>query len=253
MAAQTPVRPSATPAPGPSCARSANSVSLRVANVVQSLDGDARAVFGTVYPSTATQAATAAEAIQSLRDRPVIQTVRNAPVGSVLVALDRARLVKLATSHDAVIELVHAVRPPPEIRSPSAPRPHLTGGTAPSPPSCPLPCQGHTNPCLPRATGPSDSLAGPPRPKRRARSTASTTPPHHTCARHASTDAGQIRPCTNDRRSDRRTTRGARSSAVQLSLLRAWRRLPRRRVPLARRCGLPFTAHTDHPIRRGPS
>jgi len=80
-----------------------------VANVLQSLDGDARAVFDTVYPSTATQAVTVAEAVQSLRDRPVIQTVRNAPVGSVLVALDRARLVKLAASHDAVIELVHAV------------------------------------------------------------------------------------------------------------------------------------------------
>ena len=35
--------------------------------------------------------------------------MRNSPVGSVLVALDRARLVKLAESHDAVIELVHAV------------------------------------------------------------------------------------------------------------------------------------------------
>jgi hypothetical protein len=61
----------------------------------------------------------------------------------------------------------------------------------------------HTSPCFPRATGPSESIAGPPRPKRRARSTASTTPPHHRCAPHARTDASQIRPCTDDLRPDR--------------------------------------------------
>lgn len=82
---------------------------LRVANVVQNLDGDARAVFDTVYPSSASQATAAEEAARSLRDRPAIQTVHNSPVGSVLVALDRTRLVNLAQSHDAVIELVHAV------------------------------------------------------------------------------------------------------------------------------------------------
>ena len=181
MAAQTPARPPATPAPRPSCARSANSVSLRVANVLQSLDGDARAVFGTVYPSTATQAATAAEAIHSLRDRPVIQTARNAPVGSVLVALDRARLVKLAASHDAVIELVHAVRPPPEMRSPSAPRPHLTGGKAPSPPSCPLPCQAAT-PIPAFLARPAHPTASPAR-RGRSAGPGRRHPPHHPTTR----------------------------------------------------------------------
>ena len=85
------------------------SYSLRVANVPQSLDGDARAVFDTVYPSSASQAAAAEEAARSLRGRPAAQTVFNAPVGSVLVALDRPRLVSLAESHDAVIELVYGV------------------------------------------------------------------------------------------------------------------------------------------------
>jgi uncharacterized membrane protein len=85
------------------------SYGLRVANVLQSLDGDARAVFNIVYPSSASQAAAGKEAARSLRGRPAVQTVHNSPVGSVLVALDRPRLVKLAESHDAVIELVYAV------------------------------------------------------------------------------------------------------------------------------------------------
>ena len=82
---------------------------LRVAHVLQSLDGDARAVFDIVYPSSASQAAAAEQAARSLRGGPPAQTVHHAPVGSVLVALDRPRLVNLAVSHDAVIELVHAV------------------------------------------------------------------------------------------------------------------------------------------------
>lgn len=82
---------------------------LRVANVLQSLDGDARAVFDIVYPSNAAQAAAAEEAARSLRGRPAVQTVHHSPVGSVLVALDRPSLVHLAESHDAVIELVYAV------------------------------------------------------------------------------------------------------------------------------------------------
>ena len=82
---------------------------LRVAAVLQRLDSDARAVFDIVYPSSASQAVAAEEAARSLRGRPAVQTVHNSPVGSVLVALDRPRLVNLAESHDAVIELAHAV------------------------------------------------------------------------------------------------------------------------------------------------
>jgi uncharacterized membrane protein len=85
------------------------SYGLRVAKVLQSLDGDARAVFDIVYPSSAAQAAAAEEAARSLRGRPAVQTLHHSPVGSVLVTLDRPRLVKLAESHDAVIQLVRAV------------------------------------------------------------------------------------------------------------------------------------------------
>ena len=94
---------------------------LRVAAVLQRLDSDARAVFDIVYPSSASQAAAAEEAARSLRDRPAVQTVHNSPVGSVLVALDRPRLVNLAESHDAVIELAHAVSTP--ATQPSQARP----------------------------------------------------------------------------------------------------------------------------------
>src|SRR5262245_40635063 len=48
-------------------------------------------------------------AAQSLRGRPAVRTVHISPVGSVLVTLDRPRLVSLAESHDAVIELVYLV------------------------------------------------------------------------------------------------------------------------------------------------
>src|SRR6266702_4293676 len=51
----------------------------------------------------------------------------------------------------------------------------------------------HTSPCLPRATGPSDSRAAPPRPKRRARSIASTRPPHHTRRAGPSRDGADSR------------------------------------------------------------
>ena len=69
---------------------------LRVAAVLQRLDSDARAVFDIVYPSSASQAVAAEEAARSLRGRPAVQTVHNSPVGSVLVAIDRPRLVNLA-------------------------------------------------------------------------------------------------------------------------------------------------------------
>ena len=85
------------------------SYGLRVAKVLQSLDGDARTVFDIVYPSSAAQAAAAEETARSLHGRVAVQTVRNSAVGSVLVTLDRPRLVNLAESHDAVIELAYAV------------------------------------------------------------------------------------------------------------------------------------------------
>ena len=66
-------------------------------------------MFDIVYPSSAAQAAAAEQAARSLRGRPAVQIVHNSPVGSVLVTLDRPRLVDLAESHDAVIELVYAV------------------------------------------------------------------------------------------------------------------------------------------------
>ena len=66
-------------------------------------------MFDAVYPSSASQAAAGEEAARSLRDRQVVQTVHNSRVGSVLVAIDRPRLVGLAESHDAVIELAYSV------------------------------------------------------------------------------------------------------------------------------------------------
>jgi uncharacterized membrane protein len=53
----------------------------RVAHVLQSLDGTARAVFDSVYPSSAAQAAAAEEVPRSLPGRPAVQTVHNSPVG----------------------------------------------------------------------------------------------------------------------------------------------------------------------------
>jgi uncharacterized membrane protein len=85
------------------------STGLRVASVVQSVDGDARKVFDVVYPSSASDAAAAEKSTRSLDRLTPVQTVRQGVVGSVVVALDRAGLANFAERHDGVIELVPAV------------------------------------------------------------------------------------------------------------------------------------------------
>lgn len=82
---------------------------LRVANVVQRVDREARAVFDTVYSSGSSEAATGQETIRSLRDSTPIQVVRQGDVGTILVSLDQRSLRRLAVEHDAVIELAAAV------------------------------------------------------------------------------------------------------------------------------------------------
>jgi uncharacterized membrane protein len=82
---------------------------LRVAHVVQRLDADGRNVFDAVYPSSATDAATAQQTTESLKGRTPIQTVLLRNVGQVVVALDRAAIVDLATRYDAVVRLVPAL------------------------------------------------------------------------------------------------------------------------------------------------
>jgi len=82
---------------------------LRVAHVVQVLDGDARKVFDAVYPASAADAATAQHTARALDGRTPVQTVSLGAVGQVVVALDRTGLVDLAVRHDAVIQLVPAI------------------------------------------------------------------------------------------------------------------------------------------------
>jgi len=82
---------------------------LRVANAVQNVDSEARVVFDAVYPSDGATAAAAIAAAQSLQGQTPIQTVHQGNVGSVLVALDRDDMARLATQHDAVIVLIPAV------------------------------------------------------------------------------------------------------------------------------------------------
>jgi uncharacterized membrane protein len=82
---------------------------LRVAHVVQAVDGEAREVFDAVYPDSASDAATAQETARSLAGRTPVQTVRIRGVGQVVVALDRAGFASLATKYDAVIQLVPAI------------------------------------------------------------------------------------------------------------------------------------------------
>jgi uncharacterized membrane protein len=82
---------------------------LRVAHVVQALDGDAREVFDAVYPASASDAATAQETARSLHGLTPVQTVSVGAVGQVVVALDRTGIADLAVRYDAVIRLVPAV------------------------------------------------------------------------------------------------------------------------------------------------
>jgi uncharacterized membrane protein len=82
---------------------------LRVAHVVQVVDGEAREVFDAVYPASASDAATAQKTARSLTGRTPVQTVSLGAVGQVVVALDRAGLADLAVRYDAVIQLVPAI------------------------------------------------------------------------------------------------------------------------------------------------
>ena len=85
------------------------SIGLRVAGVVQEVDGAARPVFDAVYPASASEAAGAEEAARSLNGLTPVQTIRQGLVGSVVEALDRPGIAKLAEQYDAVIELVPAI------------------------------------------------------------------------------------------------------------------------------------------------
>ena len=82
---------------------------LRVASVVQAVDGEARRVFDAVYPAGASDAAAAQKKAQSLDGLTPVQTVRLNGVGQVVVALDRVGGANLAHKYDAVIRLVPAV------------------------------------------------------------------------------------------------------------------------------------------------
>lgn len=79
---------------------------LRVACAVQAVNGEARQAFDAVYPVTASGDAAGPETARSLDGVTPVQTVRQGLVGSVVVALDRVGLARIAEQHDAVIELV---------------------------------------------------------------------------------------------------------------------------------------------------
>jgi Predicted membrane protein (DUF2254) len=82
---------------------------LRVAHVVQVLDGQARKVFDAAHPASASGAATAQQTARSLYGLTPVQTVSLGAVGQVVVALDRTAIADLAARYDAVIQLVPAI------------------------------------------------------------------------------------------------------------------------------------------------
>jgi uncharacterized membrane protein len=82
---------------------------LRVASVVQGVDSEARQTFDAVYPASASETVEAEETVRSLNQQTPQQTVRQGTVGSVVVALDRSGIVKLAEQYGAVVELVPAI------------------------------------------------------------------------------------------------------------------------------------------------
>jgi len=82
---------------------------LRVAHVLQVLDGQARKVFDAVYPASASDAATAQKTMRSLNGLTPVQTVSAGAVGQVVVALDRTAIADLAVRYDVVIQLVPAI------------------------------------------------------------------------------------------------------------------------------------------------
>jgi uncharacterized membrane protein len=81
---------------------------LRVAFGVQGVDSEARQAFDAVYPDGTAGTEAGQDAVRSLRGRTPVQTVRQGPVGTVVVALDRTGLAGLAEQHDALIELARA-------------------------------------------------------------------------------------------------------------------------------------------------
>ena len=88
---------------------SRTSENLRVAHVAQQVDAQARKVFDDVYPTSHTQVRAAQAAVHSLDTSTPVQSLRNDGVGAILVAIDRDAFLRLASDHDAVIELVAAV------------------------------------------------------------------------------------------------------------------------------------------------
>ena len=82
---------------------------LRVAHVVQVVDGEARKAFDAVYPASASNAVTAQKAARSLNGLTPVQTVSLGAVGQVVVALDPTAIADLAMRYDAVIQLVPAI------------------------------------------------------------------------------------------------------------------------------------------------
>jgi uncharacterized membrane protein len=86
-----------------------SSYGLRVATVVQAVDAEARRIFDTVYPSEGAQVDVTEKAVRDLRGQTPVQIIRQGPVGSVVVALDRKRFARQAERHDVLLVLVPAV------------------------------------------------------------------------------------------------------------------------------------------------
>jgi uncharacterized membrane protein len=82
---------------------------LRVASVVQEVDAAARRIFDTVYPAASSEVEASEAAVQTLHGRSPVQVIRQGPVGSVVVALDRKRFARVAERHDVVVVLIPAV------------------------------------------------------------------------------------------------------------------------------------------------
>jgi uncharacterized membrane protein len=81
---------------------------LRVAYAIQSLDGEARGVFDAVYPASASGSDVEELTARPWKEQAPVQTIRQGPVGSVVVALDRTGLASLAERYSAIIELIPA-------------------------------------------------------------------------------------------------------------------------------------------------
>lgn len=82
---------------------------MRVAHVIQRIDGQAHKVFDNVYPASDTTVQAGELAVETMGRSDPIQVVRHAGVGMILVAVDRAALLRLAIDFEAFIEFVAAV------------------------------------------------------------------------------------------------------------------------------------------------